>query len=136
MRFHIKGLLRSNFYLVKRSEEKKRLHSLHTPKDFVILLSETYCRISCVPCRRVLICKGPCVHAGFVFFFLFLHVLIAAETFMFHNDSRSEFSQRLQEGCGRARKLYVVIVRSWNHKFGKDLQDHRVQTSSYHHYYH
>lgn len=28
------------------------------------------------------------------------------------------------------------MIESWNHKVEKDLQDHLVQLSSHHHYYH
>lgn len=71
-------------------------------KIFSFLLNRTYCWILCFPCKEVLICKGPCVHA--IFFSPFILVVLIAVVIYILQRFRSKFSRGPQEYQEKARQ--------------------------------
>lgn len=104
MRYCIKSLLHGSFLTVSKRWREEKVTFFTLPlKILSFLLNGTYCWISCFPCRKVLICKRPCVHAIFFSFFgcfnccCNLHIL---------QRFRSKFSKRPQEDRGKSKTAF------------------------------
>lgn len=117
MRLHIKELLHSSFLAVSKRWREEKVTFLMLP--FLVLsslLNGTYCQISCFPGRKVLICKGPCVHENFFVPFLFFSVVLIADvTCTFCKYFNPDFPKHPKRARKKQETLPAVFFRCAHH---------------------